>query len=141
MIDSSLFTLFGFVVFLFIELYMLVEGGRASRGEEEGEEGREEGSVMLLSRKARQEGSELRGRGREFAACLAFFFEEEEEEEEAELRLSGLGDTFFSLVLLCNFLLLLMLLVFSVCVLLVVIVSSSYSSCVPPFCLSKLKNQ
>ena len=62
MIDCSLFTLLGFAF-----LWMMEEG-LSSLG----------GSEMLRLRSSCQEGSELRGRGRELAAGRCFFLEEEE---------------------------------------------------------------
>jgi hypothetical protein len=97
--DSSLFALLGFGLRLIVEVGLI-----------------EEGSVMLRSLRICHDGSELRGLGRELAACLAFFLE-------AELFL-GLRDKFFSLELWRNF--------FSVGAL-----GLGSSPFAPSFCLSK----
>lgn len=80
--DNSLFALLGLSFFLI------------------GEVGLVGGSVMLRSRRACHAGSELRGLGKELAACLAFFLD-----DVVEVRLVCLGDKFLTLELLRNFLL------------------------------------
>jgi hypothetical protein len=82
MSTASLFALSGFGLLLILKGESLIEAG----------------SVMLLSRWVWKEGSELRGRGRELLASLAFLLEEKE-----GARLT-LGESFFSLVLFRSFL-------------------------------------